>query len=308
MRTEKIIWGIILVFIGGVLLLQNFGVIDFYWQVIFKFWPVALILIGANLLFSRDNSRTGAIISVLLTLIVLGFITYKGLTSDDNDSRWTFNKDGTDSHDESVTNTFIEEYNDSIGKAVLNIKGGATRYILKDTTSNLFEADVKKNFGNYSLFRTIDDSAHVLNFKMNGKSNWHSKDNDGNKATIKLNSNPVWDINLEMGAGLANLDLSPFKINSLSIKGGAASFKIKLAEPVKTTTVSVETGVSEIEVFVPRTAACKITTESGLSSNDFNGFTKQADGSYITNNYDDSLKTIILNLRGGLSKFEVKRY
>lgn len=307
MRTEKVIWGLLLVFIGGILLLQNFGVIDFYWEVIFRFWPVILILIGANLLFSRDDSRTGAIISVMLTLLALGFITYKGITLNDEESPWTFNNND-DSVEESATNTFIEEYNDSIGKAVLNIEGGATRYVLKDTTSNLFSADVKKSFGNYSLLRTIDDSTQVLNFKMSGKNNWELKDNDGNKATIKLNSTPVWDIHLQMGAGTANLDLSPFKINNLSIKGGAASFEIKLAEPVQATTVSVETGVSKIEIFIPRSAACKISTESGLSSTDFKGFTRQQDGTYTTGNYNDSIKSIVLNLKGGLSKFKVNQY
>ena len=308
MRTEKIIWGLILVFVGGVLLLQNFGVIDFQWRVIFRFWRVILILIGANLLFSRDDSRAGAIISVLLTLLALGFITYKGITSFDEEPEWSFRNDREDSDRRQATHTFVEEYNDSIAKAVLNISGGATKYVLKDSTGNLFQADVKKSFGNYSLLKTFSDSTQVLDFKMKGNSQWELKDNDGNTATLKLNSNPIWDINVEMGAGKADLDLSSFKVNKVSIKGGAASFKIILPEPVKSTTVSVETGVSEIEISIPSSAACKITTESGLSSNDFTGFTKQADGTYTNKNYEGSYNVIVLDLKGGLSKFKVRQY
>jgi hypothetical protein len=308
MRTEKIIWGLILVFVGGILLLQNFGVIDFQWQVIFRFWPVILILIGANLLFSRDDSRAGAIISVLLTLLALGFITYKGVVSTDEEPEWSFRNDHDDENRRGTTHTFVEEYNDSIAKAVLNISGGATKYILKDTTSNLFQADVKKSFGNYSLLKTFSDSTQVLDFKMKGNSKWELKDNNGNTATLKLNSSPIWDISVEMGAGTANLDLSSFKVNRLSVKGGAASFKIKLPEPVKTTTVSVETGVSKMEISIPRSAGCKITTESGLSSNDFTGFTKQADGTYTNENYKGSYNVIVLDLKGGLSKFKVRQY
>ena len=308
MRTEKIIWGLILVFVGGVLLLQNFGVIDFQWRVIFRFWPVILILIGANLLFSREDSRAGAIISVLLTLLALGFISYKGITSLDEEPEWSFRNDREDSDTRESTHTFVEEYTDSIAKAVLNISGGATKYVLKDSTSNLFQADVKKSFGNYSLLKTFSDSTHVLDFKMKGNSKWDLKDNDGNTATLKLNSNPIWDINVEMGAGKADLDLSSFKVSKVSIKGGAASFKIILPEPVKSTTVSVETGVSEIEISIPLSAACKITTESGLSSNDFTGFTKQADGTYTNKNYEGSYNVIVLDLKGGLSKFKVRQY
>lgn len=308
MRTEKIIWGLILVFVGGILLLQNFGVIDFQWQVIFRFWPVILILIGANLLFSRDDSRSGAAILILLTLLVLGFITYKGITSIDEESEWSFRNDRDDNERIESGHIFIEEYNDSIAKAVLNISGGATKYILKDTSTNLFQADVRKSFGNYSLLKTFSDSTQILDFKMKGNSQWEFKRNHGNTAILKLNPNPIWDISVEMGAGTANLDLSLFKIDKLSIKGGAASFKVKLPAPIKATAVSVETGVSEMEISIPRSAACKITTESGLSSSDFKGFKKQSDGTYTNENYESAYNAIDLNLKGGLSKFKVLQY
>ena len=246
MKIEKIIWGLVLVFTGSILLLQNLDVISFNWHVIFRFWPVILILIGANLLFSRDDSAAGSIISLLLTLFVLGFIAYKGITtSTDQDSYWSDNDNHHESDDNSKhsSNVFIEEYNDGISRAVLNISGGATQYVLTDTTSNLFQADVSRHFGNYSLLRTSGDSAEVLSFKMKGKSDWKLHDKNGNKAIIKLNTRPVWDINIEMGAGTTKFDLTPFKISNLHIEGGAASFKFKLGEPVQRTSVSVETGV-----------------------------------------------------------------
>lgn len=311
MRTEKIIWGLVLVFTGSILLLQNLEVIHFNWHVIFRFWPVILILIGANLVFSRDDSSASAGISLILTLLTLGFLTYKGITTPRyHESYWSYNHNDDDDDDEQKLHSgmFTEEYHDSISRATLNISGGATQYVLRDTTSSLFQADVRDHFGDYSLFRTSADSSNVLNFKMNSKSNWKLKDQRNNKAIIKLNTMPVWDINVEMGAGTTRFDLTPFKISNLHIEGGAASFKIKLGQPVKKTHVSVETGVSEIEISIPDSVACKINIESGLSSNDFKGFIKREDGSFTTENYDESSKAIVLNLEGGLSKFRVKRY
>ena len=156
--------------------------------------------------------------------------------------------------------------------------------------------------------RTTNDSSEVLNFAMQGKSDWKLHDKADNKATIKLNPNPMWDINIEMGAGTAKLNLTPFKIRNLHIKGGAASFKVKLGKPGQRTNVSVETGVSEIEVSVPAAAACKINVESGLSSKDFKGFIKNDDGSFSTENYEGAPNPIVLNLKGGLSEFKVNRY
>ena len=313
MKTEKIIWGLILVFVGSILLLQNFGVINFYWPVLLRFWPVILILIGANMLLSDGSSPTGAIVSVLIAVFALGFIAYKGITTErGEDSRWTYDFDG-DRHDRDhdpapANSNFSEEYKPEVRKAVLNISGGATEYILTDSTNQLFEADINKSFGKYSLRSTMKDSTQVLDFKMAGKSRWNLKNNRGNKANLRLNANPLWDINVQMGAGTTEFDLSPFKVHNLKIEGGAASFNIKLGQPQKVTTVSIETGVSDISISIPSSAACKINSESGLSSNDFEGFTKQADGSFTTSNYKGSTDIIILNLEGGLSNFNVKKY
>ncbi|MBC7913267.1 MAG: hypothetical protein H7Y07_04000 [Pyrinomonadaceae bacterium] len=313
MRTEKIIWGLILVFVGGILLLQNFGVIDFYWQVIFRFWPLVLILIGANLLVSNNDSKTGAIISVLLTVFALGFIAYKGITTKESeDSHWSYdfddNKGEPDFDNPHKNTTFAEPYKLGTQKAVLNISGGATEYFLTDTTDSLFEASVNKHFGKYSLLSTKKDSSQVLDFKMSGKSKWNFKHDNGNRVHLSLNTYPVWDINVKMGAGTTEFDLTPFKIHNLNIEGGAASFEVKLGNPEKVTTVSIETGVSDIDISIPATAACKINSDSGLSSNDFEGFKKQADGSYTTSNFNKTSNVIILNLEGGLSNFQVSRY
>lgn len=315
MKTEKVIWGLILVFAGGIILLQNLEIVDFNWHVIFRFWPLVLILIGANLLFSGGDSSTGSYVSLALTFLVLGFIAYQGITTtNNNDSYWSYgdNHDGDDDDDETTEhsrqNVFSEEFNDSIVKAVLNISGGATQYIIADTTSSLFEANANKNFGNFSLLRTTRDSAEVLDFKMKGHSEWKLNESKGNKAVLKLNTKPIWDINIELGAGATKFDLSSYKINNIHIEGGAASFQIKLGQPIQNTNVSVETGVSKIEISIPSSAACKINVESGLSSNNFEGFIKEEDGSFVTKNYKEGTKAIILDLEGGLSKFEVTRY
>ena len=310
MKTEKIIWGLILVFLGGILLFQNLDIINFNWHVIFRFWPVVLILIGANLVFSRDESQTSKAILIVLAILTIGFITYKGITTaGSGESSWSFNDDD---HEEKSfagsSDVFLEEYNDSIGKAILNISGGATEFILKDSTDNLFKAQVEKSFGGYSLITTSADSSKTLNFKMKGKTKWSSDKEKVNEAHLMLNHKPIWDINLEMGAGTADFDFSSFKINRISLRGGAASFDIKLPEPVNATTVSVETGVSDIELSIPRSASCKINVKSGLSSNDFDGFTKQPDGSYTSENYKETSKTILIDFKGGMSNFEVKRY
>jgi hypothetical protein len=125
---------------------------------------------------------------------------------------------------------------------------------------------------------------------------------------MRLNDNPIWDIKVEMGAGEADFDLTSYKIRSLRFEGGAASFQAKLGSKESKTDVFVETGVASVEIDVPKSAGCRIVVDSGLSSKDFSGFTKQSDGTYKTDNYNTALNKININLKGGLSSFEVRKY
>lgn len=316
MKTDKIVWGLILVFIGGIFLLENFNVINFYWGSVWRLWPLFLVVLGANMLFNRGTGKAGAFIAASITIIALVFIGYQGSRPrEEQRNNWSFryNDDGDNDNSEkparkSSTNTFTEAYNASTRRAELSIKGGATSYQLKNTTDNLFDADVKQSYGNYSLDKVTRDSVEILNFRMRQRDrNWDMGDTDGNQATIRLNERPVWDINVEVGAGEIDFDLTTFKIRNLELKGGAASFDIKLGKPLNTTSVNVETGVAEVKIAVPQDAACQIKVQSGLSSKDFEGFTKQADNTYTTTNFVSAPNKIIINLKGGLSQFEVRR-
>lgn len=313
MKSDKIVWGFLLVFAGVIILLDNFGVIDFHWGAIWRLWPLLLILWGAELVFSNRNNPSGPWIVGGLTLAALIYAGYYGSTHRSDDIRWgrnfRWNSDENRGSSEFKTDRFSEPYSDSIRRAELNIQGGATTYRLKKSTSNLFEAEIKHQFGKYSLTRTTRDSAEVLSLKIPDSTHIRGPHNFSlNKIDMQLNVNPLWNINLEMGAGKADFDLSAFKIAGLHIEGGASSFEIKLGSLQETSNITVEAGVSKVRISVPSVAGCIIKVESGLSSNRFDGFNKQADGTYVTDNYHAAAKKITINLEGGVSDFEVRRY
>jgi hypothetical protein len=312
MKTEKIVWGMILIFTGSIFLLDNFNVIDFYWGSVWRFWPVIFILIGANMLLSRfGNKKVVPALVAVITLVTLALIGYQG-SRPNNDRGWmSFKFDKDDSWNDSTRNVpsyFIEPYGGA-KRAELRIQGGATSFKLQDTTSSLFEADVKRQFAKYTLTKSISDSVEVLNFRMrSGKQKWNLDEMEGNETNIRMNLIPVWDIRIEMGAGEAIFDLTPYKVSSLRFEGGAASFEAKIGSLEPLTNVTVETGVANIEIEVPTESGCRIVVDSGLSSKDFIGFIKQSDGTYETSNYSTATNKINISLKGGLSSFEVRKY
>ena len=310
MKTERIVWGLILIFTGSIFLLENFNLIQFYWSSVWRFWPVIFILIGANILLSRFGNKSAApYIIGLITIITLGLIAYQGTRPDNGISWLNFKNDINEDPDEWNNSTTFTETYDGSENAQLNILGGATSFRLTDTTSNLFEASIMRQIGRFTLNKSVIDSIEVLNFKMRGgKQSWNLDKMENNETLIQMNNRPVWDIKIEMGVGEAIFDLSNYKVKKLVFEGGAATFEAKLGSQFPLTEVVVETGVANTEIKVPESSGCRIEVDSGLSSKDFIGFIEQSDGTYETSNYGTAANKINISLKGGLSSFEVTKY
>ncbi|TDQ08741.1 LiaF transmembrane domain-containing protein [Pedobacter metabolipauper] len=306
MKLERIMWGIVLLFIGGVLLLENFNIIDFYWTSVWRFWPIFLIIAGINILFNRSKSQLGGIISLGILVITLAVLFVRG-QQPRTERTWkieNFNGDHDDSDYQNMN--FTQPYEDSVAtKTILNITGGGTSFELKEATDSLIVADVRKRGGTFTLKNEFTDSLRTLNFKMKGNSNWSE---GGNDVKLKLNQAPNWEIHMNMGAGEVDFDLSSYKVREFNFDGGAATLDIKLGDLLPIADVNVKTGVAEVKINVPEGSGCRIKSKSGLSSKDFSGFNKLDDGTYETSNYATSAKKIFINLDGGLSSFEVRRY
>lgn len=326
MNKEKFTWGLALFSIGGLILLNNLDVIDFYWRSVLRLWPLILIVIGINLLLPKRG--IGSVISALVTICALLFVAYQG-TIPPQQKFWDFWKPrlNIDHYDVDIrdgkktwnkqrkfSNAFSQQYHDSIKVAYLNIKGGAVAYEIEGHSADLFNATSSSSVANHifetTKFSRDGDSTIRLTFRMTKPKSGRDMNlqDVGDEVKIKLNNNPIWHINLDMGAGAANFDLRDYKIQHLAFKGGASAFEAKLGMPLEESRISINSGVASIEIEIPEAAACQIQIKSGLSSRSFKGFDKQPDGSYITSGFENATHKYIIDLEGGLSSFEVKRY
>jgi len=287
---------------------------------------------GVNLVFAGNRTIWATVLKLGVVILGFGLLMFGHF---DNYRFWPnhynfrYNDDKNDDDDDddsdstssvghgvvkvSGSSVFNKEYAPDAKLARLNISGGGTTYTLNDTTNQLFKAETKEFYGSkYEFTSSKTDSMYVINLHLRNDKGWHidsDEDKDkANRADIKLNPNPVWDVNVETGATKLNFDLSKFKIKNLTLKGGAASFDVKLGSPLATTNVEVATGVSEVKINVPKDAACSIRTNSGLSSSDFDGFDKKDDNRYETPGFDAAKNKIYIHMTGGVSDFKVTRY
>jgi hypothetical protein len=322
MRNDKLIPGIVLIMIGAVILLHNYGYVDVHWSNFIYLWPVFIVIGGINLIFAHNRSAWATILKLAVIIAGFGLIVFGNFGNkagfwpvysyhydggnDDNDDDSDSSKNVVKVEGNSV---FNEPYTAAAKVARLNISGGGTIYNLSDTTNQLFNANTQEFTGKYEFKHRVEDSVYVLDFNMKNShhNGWHGNDKT-NSATFKLNPNPEWDINVETGATKLNFDLTKFKIKSFKISGGAASFDVKLGQPLAVTNVVVETGVSEVTINIPQNAACRVTTDSGLSSNNFEGFTKKENNVYETPDFGAAKNKLYIHMSGGVSDFKVRRY
>lgn len=317
MKLNRVMWGVILLFVGIVLLLENFNVIEFYWRNVWAFWPVFLIISGVNILFNRNKSEVGNMISIGVLVVMLGVVFYKGQQPPANKfwigDRFTKDLDiemNDDKEDTAQKLTFAEPFiaGDQAKKTILNISGGGTSFKLDGETDSLIVADVERRNGNFILLKESSDSVTTINFKMKDQKNSWSLGDGGNDVALKLNKQPEWNVNVNMGAGEVDLNMEDYKMRSFRFDGGAAAIELKVGELLPISDVYVKTGVADVKIEIPENSGCRIKTKTGLSAKDFPGFIKIDNGNYETSNYKSSTKKVFITLDGGLSNFEVNRY
>lgn len=213
MKRDRLFTGLFLLGIGILFLLDNFNVISLHWGNIVRLWPLFLIIAGVNMVFSHQNSNSATAVKVLVFVGVFALVIYRGSMPSDNhfwshnfNNNTLFNDDNDDDDNKDVvkiegSSTYNEPYTPEVKTASLNIKGGATTYVLQDTTSELFSAATHELSGKFVFNTTATDSGKTITFNTDNKRNSMSWDSDkGNQATIKLNPNPEWSIDIAAGA------------------------------------------------------------------------------------------------------------
>jgi hypothetical protein len=209
---------------------------------------------------------------------------------------------------EAYDQNLAEAYDGRISRASFSLEAAAGRYIMEDTTSRLIDASTHSTLGQYSLeCHRVDDAEHVR-MKFHGLHTGWMPGRLANTAFIKLNTNPVWRVELNVGAATVDMDLSPYKTESVVIDAGAAAVKVKLGAHVNETRLKIHAGVSSIRVAVPVTAGCEVKIVGGLSSKNIKGFEKINPRMYRTGQFGEAAQKILVDVDAGLSSIRVVRY
>ncbi len=301
MKVSRLFAGVLIVLLGVALFLSNFDVLRLDWHLVFRMWPVLLVLAGISVLVSNPKWR--AVLYTVTLVLVIGWIVSVASVG------WGKIGNIFRGHTEGVqTQEFTQDLDRDVRHATLSLKAGAGTMTINDTTSSLFQASAETNIGRYSFESNKEGTTQHLDLEFNGKEERWRFGNSKNTVNMRLNSRPDWRLDADVGACSVNFDLTPYNVREAIIKAGASSIKVRLGDRADTTRLRLDTGVSSISVFVPLSAGCRIKEDAELSSKSFQDFMKTDGGYYVSPNYDSAKKKILIDISAGVSSVKVRRY
>ncbi|MGR3809498.1 LiaI-LiaF-like domain-containing protein [Jiulongibacter sp. NS-SX5] len=331
-KKSNIFLGAILVAVGVIFLGLNYDFInfDYSFRQIAAFWPVLLILAGVAVLLherrSFYNPTTALLVAFAIPLAIYSVASdgveeikdelETELNFDFDDDDWDYErKKWSESGSSSERGDRTEQdfgipYSSKADKVKLKVGGGAAEFHLRESESDVFGATTLLNLGSYQISDGLKNGVHDIEFEMRERKNksFNFSDDNHNEVFLKLNKKPLWDIELAIGAGDLDFDLSEYKIENLEIKTGAASVDVKLGDLLDKTYVDVESGVAKVAIAVPEEVGCEIIMDGALNSKDFDGFKKEGSSTYRTDNFNSASKKIFIDVSSGLSSVSVDRY
>ncbi|WP_460975340.1 LiaI-LiaF-like domain-containing protein [Spirosoma knui] len=338
-RNNGLFWGIFLLTFGVLFLARRAGWLDADWHSLVNLWPVLLILAGINLILERRGNPAAFVTTVMLAVAVpttlFGFFARDrhnehGIhwNHDDDDNEDDDNADEGDDNNEDDyraererrdternevhTNTFRESMDADTREAVFKLAGGAGRFVVSDPTTELIKADTKQTVGNYSMTVDRDPTTRVPTIELKpSEENQKFELKDGNfenRVDIHLNDKPLWTMDVALGAGQGDLDLSSYAVKSLKLAAGAADLDLKLGAKADQSDVKLDVGAASVTVRVPKEVGCRIKKDGALNIERLDDFTDVGGGEYLSPGYDAAKKKMIIRFDGGISSFKVVRY
>jgi len=250
-----VFWPLLLIALGLIFLLQNFGFISgVSWLAVASLWPLLLVLIGLDIAFARRWPLPTLAVEIAVIAAGLALVAYSP-----NLSPGVFvfgDSNGTGETDVAVPR----------GATQLNLtlNGGATRsYHVAGGASQLVEA----HSANPDLrLRVTGASSGRADVRLDQLSSGFFHPIDAGDIEIRLASDVPTSLTINVGAGEFDVDLSDVHVTDARVNVGASSMRFVVPKPSGDVAIRMNGGASNIVLVVPDGVEARIATTGGLLS------------------------------------------
>lgn len=284
-------WGIVLVILGILWLLSNFGWFSWdSWNTLWMFLPLALILWGLNYLLKDSKQR----IPILLGVAVVGGIGLFGW------SRTAAAQGSTQAISEDLQGATQTEVVVTSGLARLELGS------LGPDSGKAIEGQVALMRGE-RLEHSAQKSGTLLKVRVEAKGNTRFGSPRSQGWNLKLSSKVPLALKVNSGVGENLLDLSGLKLSSFFLSAGVGSSQVRLPSQGRYS-AEISGGVGALEVSVPSTIGLRLQVSTGLGGSELpSGLITKGDKLYESADYPTAQSRVDLKVSGGIGGIVVRR-
>jgi hypothetical protein len=267
--VSRVRWGVILVALGVLLLLNTTGLVSVsFWSYIWDLWPVILIAIGLEKIFSATSAlRPLAWLSPVIIVAMVAYAVVAGERGDGRNSwHYDWNFDTGDAESEVYTWT---EVSSGASRLDLMLQLTAGRVVVRGGAQpgNLLEGRVTYR-GDKPRVRS-QSSGGTLNVSVEDRSQGSHRGRD--QWIIKLSDSLPVGLTLAGGAARMRLDLTDVKVETLTMSTAAADVTVSLGSLARSVDCHIACAAASLDVTVPPGAGVRVKRDSmlqGFSSGD----------------------------------------
>lgn len=294
-RRVRVFWPLIFITGGILLLLQNFGLLPpGMWQAIFQLWPVALILLGLEMLIGR-RSLGGSLLILLVGVAVVGGALW-----------WAATRAQTLAPAES--RLIAQEFKEATAADVtLNFKAGDLMVTALGPSDHLMEGTVTVAPGETRrqtyevrdgvgwLVLEQEPGALLTPFLSGGNSIWE----------VQLSTHAPLTLTANTGAGKTTLDLSELQVVYLTVNAGVGETSVTFPGG-SSLQVLLNAGVGQVTLILPEGVPARLTFKTGITNVEIPSRFVSQENVYTTPNFSTEGNYIDLEINAGIGQVVIK--
>ncbi len=287
------VFGILLVLLGALLLLQTMGVVSWsLWLELWRFWPVALIAGGVSIILGRRFPVLASLVVVFLLVATVGAAAFFIATDEES----------------FVVSEFAEPL-DGVELLELEVEFGAGELLISDLpagSTDLLQARLSGAGSNPALVSNVVRSGNRVEVKLENVQNSLFNLNINRKLDVKVARDVEVNLLIQSGASDLDIDLERLQVTDLDIEAGAASAELTTPATAGFTDATIGIGAASLEVTVPEGVAARIRVDAGMSSVDIDDRFPKVNGVHESPGYDTAERRLNLEVDGGAASIEVE--
>lgn len=325
-QSNNYSWAVFLILVGGMLLLNSIGVVEWgVWVYILRFWPILVVLIGLRIILGNSGVARfiGMLFTIILTLgaFVVGYIQYTQkpisfLPSLINDwvlkggsGIFNLNKELVERNDEVNSQSYSD-----ISERVLNIEAGACTFnLLEEDSDNYFAVKSQYPKGFKEPLLTHSKSLDVLDIDFIGAKSqdfelfYTNSQYDMTLGKLELLSN----LDIKLGAGSGNVKLEETPIKDFWAEVGAGKLDLEFGvKSIPKGETKLTVGAGKMNLVLPTRVGYTLEYDLGVGNITVNGDSVSeitgGRGKYTSDNFVSSDIQLTIIVVVGVGSFNIE--